>query len=81
MLKANKVQDDSKQLNVVQFYEKRKELEVYQQNTQNIKNYSKTLAVNCFVSLSRENSLKIVKDDREKPKKAVLHKGTLSKFI
>ena len=84
MLKANKVQDDSGKLNLVPFQQnkrKRKELEVYQRNTQNIKKVCKTSAVSCFVSLASENSLKLIKNDKEKAKKAVLHKGTLSKFI
>ena len=68
MLKASKVQDDSEQSNVVhcqQNNRKRKELELNQQNTQYIKKVCKTSAIFRFVSLARENSLKLIEDDKE----------------
>ena len=55
---------------------KRKELPMYQQKSQNNKKVCKILSVICFVSLARENSLKLIENDKEKAKKAVLHKGT-----
>ena len=75
MFKAKKNDKDSEQPSVIQYQHSNREkrdTELYQQSSQNLKDVS---AINCFVSFARENSLKLIEDNKEKANKAVLYKG------